>query len=271
MPKLSGVHRYVARYIEGLEELRGKVVVDVPCGDGRSSALFHARGAQVRAFDLYPEAMRVEGLQAQYADLADGLPLPDASADVLICQEGIEHMPDKVAVLAEFNRVLKPGGTLLLTAPSISNARSRVSMFLTESDFWRRTPPTEMDSVWATDDASGRVYFGHLFLVGVQHLMTVCKLSGFSLQQSRRTKPSNTSVVLGVLLYPWLALATLLGCALYDKRQHVDARWRRSILWERAKLNLSPTTLFCRNLFWVLRKDAAVPEVIAELKARRVA
>ncbi len=43
--------------------------------------------------------------------------LPDASADIVIISEVIEHMVDPKAVLAEISRCLKPGGMLILTVP----------------------------------------------------------------------------------------------------------------------------------------------------------
>lgn len=48
------------------------------------------------------------------------IPLPDASLDALLCTEVFEHVPDPMTVLAEFSRLLKPGGRLLLTVPMIS-------------------------------------------------------------------------------------------------------------------------------------------------------
>jgi SAM-dependent methyltransferase len=45
------------------------------------------------------------------------IPLPDCSLDGILCTEVFEHVVDPMAVLAEFSRLLKPGGKLLLTAP----------------------------------------------------------------------------------------------------------------------------------------------------------
>jgi SAM-dependent methyltransferase len=42
------------------------------------------------------------------------LPLPDASVDVVTCQQGLQFFPDKPAALAEMSRVLRPGGTVAL-------------------------------------------------------------------------------------------------------------------------------------------------------------
>jgi SAM-dependent methyltransferase len=48
------------------------------------------------------------------------IPLPAASLYAVLCTEVLEHVVDPMAVLAEFSRILKPGGKLLLTAPSVS-------------------------------------------------------------------------------------------------------------------------------------------------------
>ena len=48
------------------------------------------------------------------------IPQPDASFDVLVCTEVLEHVPDPVRALAECTRLLKPGGTLIVTAPFFS-------------------------------------------------------------------------------------------------------------------------------------------------------
>ena len=48
------------------------------------------------------------------------IPEPDASFDAVLCAEVLEHLPDPVKALDEFSRLLKPGGTLILTAPFAS-------------------------------------------------------------------------------------------------------------------------------------------------------
>ena len=48
------------------------------------------------------------------------IPRPDGSFDAIMCTEVLEHVPDAVAALTELNRLLKPGGYLLITAPFAS-------------------------------------------------------------------------------------------------------------------------------------------------------
>jgi len=263
----GSIDRYVLPYIESLPDLSGKTAIDIPSGEGRASYMFAKRGAQVRAFDLFPEFTKVEGVKGEYADLNDGVPVADGYADYLICQEGIEHMPDKVAIFREFNRALKEGGTLIITTPNLSNARGRMWMALVESDSMRRMPVTEIDSLWFTEQESDRLYFGHLFLSTVQHLQTVCSITGFEIVERRVTARSTSAIVLGVLMYPFLILGSLIAYFAYrGKNAHVDESRRKAILWDRVKLNLAPQTLFGKHIFWVLRKKKSVAERIAELK-----
>lgn len=48
------------------------------------------------------------------------IPVPDASFDAVMCTEVLEHVPDPIAALRELARVLRPGGTMILTSPFAS-------------------------------------------------------------------------------------------------------------------------------------------------------
>jgi len=268
---MRGIGKYVSRYIENLQDLSGKTVVDIPCGDGKVSHWFKERGATVEAFDLYPEFMKVEGIQAQYADMLERLPIEDASADFVVCVEGIEHIPNQPALLAEFNRILKPNGKLVLTTPNVSQLRARLSMCLLERDRWTRMPPSEIDCVWFSERRSDRIYFAHLFLTGVHYLRTIAAISGFEVKQRMRTKMNASSVLLGLLFYPGLCVATTIAFLIYRKSHrkknvHVDDEARNRVLWEHVKLNLSAKTLFCKHSFWILEKRSSVRESVERLK-----
>jgi SAM-dependent methyltransferase len=45
------------------------------------------------------------------------MPLPDAAVDVVLCQMGLQFVPDRPAALREMRRVLAPGGRLILNLP----------------------------------------------------------------------------------------------------------------------------------------------------------
>ncbi len=48
------------------------------------------------------------------------IPEPDASFDAILCVEVFEHIPNPILAIIEFQRLLKPGGVLILTAPFCS-------------------------------------------------------------------------------------------------------------------------------------------------------
>ncbi len=263
----TGIHKYVTEYIRSLPDLSGKNVLDIPCGDGRASYEFKKKGANVIALDLFPDFMKLPDLSAEYADLSEILPLESRTIDYIICQEGIEHIPNQLQVLEEFNRVLRKDGILLITTPNYSHVRARLSHFLLETDLWKRMPPTEIDGIWFTENNGDKLYFGHLFLMRVQHLQTLLTFTGFKVNKRIKTDIGFTSLIIGLPMYPIFVLFTLLSYMYYRKKNpHVEQGKKRDILWERVKLNLSPTTLFFKHIFWEVQKTAALDEVISKLK-----
>ena len=48
------------------------------------------------------------------------IPQPDASFDAIMCIEVFEHLPEPIAAIKEFSRLLKKNGSLILTAPFCS-------------------------------------------------------------------------------------------------------------------------------------------------------
>ena len=104
-------------------------MLEVACGSG-GPALFLARttSAQVTGIDLNEHGIAQANRQAQEqqlaervhfqrADASQPLPFADESFDAVVCIDSINHLPDRLAVLAEWRRVLKPGGRLLFTDP----------------------------------------------------------------------------------------------------------------------------------------------------------
>jgi SAM-dependent methyltransferase len=262
-----GINRYVAEYIGTLTDLSGKVVLDIPCGDGRACYEFIKKGAEVKAFDLFPCFMKLKEIKAEYADLTEILPIESNSVDYIICQEGIEHVPNQLKLLEEFNRVLKEDGILLITTPNYSQVSARLSRFFLESDYWQRMPPTEIDSIWFAENDSNKLYFGHLFLLGVQHFQSLLTIAGFKTKKRIKTEIGNTSLILGIVLYPLFVCVTLVSWMFYRRKNtHVEQVTRDKILWKRVKLNLLPKTLFCKHIFWVLGKENELHEVVVKLK-----
>jgi GrpB-like predicted nucleotidyltransferase (UPF0157 family)/SAM-dependent methyltransferase len=99
-------------------DVEGKRVLDVGCAAGHLSALLAGRGADVLGVDasagLVEVARRKFGGVARFevVDVSGPLPLPDGSIDVITASLVLHYLKDWGPTLAEFRRVLKPGGVL---------------------------------------------------------------------------------------------------------------------------------------------------------------
>jgi 2-polyprenyl-3-methyl-5-hydroxy-6-metoxy-1,4-benzoquinol methylase len=113
------------RYHFAARWAKGRQVLDVACGEGYGTALLARHAARVTGVDLAPAA--IAHARGAYAALANvqfveasctQMPLPDASFDVVVSFETVEHISGQAAFLDEIARVLKPGGLVVLSCPN---------------------------------------------------------------------------------------------------------------------------------------------------------
>lgn len=112
------------RYAFALPLARGRRVLDVACGEGYGSDLLASVAEEVIGIDVSPDA--VAHARARYGarrnlrfDCANALQLPvdAASVDLVVSFETLEHLREHEELLAEFHRVLRPEGVLLISSP----------------------------------------------------------------------------------------------------------------------------------------------------------
>ena len=103
------------------EDISGKYLLDAGCGTGWFSKKACERGAQVVSMDLG------EGLLSEVKKKCNSsrivgsileIPFNENTFDIIVSSEVIEHVPDPYQAIEELFRVLKPGGTLVLTTPN---------------------------------------------------------------------------------------------------------------------------------------------------------
>jgi malonyl-CoA O-methyltransferase len=98
-----------------MERLHPRRAVDVGCGTGRWTAPLGAIGIDASAAMLAIAAGK-PGLHGRLA-VAEATALPIASdcCDLVLCTLTLGHVRDAASAMREFERILQPGGTLILT------------------------------------------------------------------------------------------------------------------------------------------------------------
>jgi 2-polyprenyl-3-methyl-5-hydroxy-6-metoxy-1,4-benzoquinol methylase len=126
----------ILRTVRALPSYPRLRVLDLSCGRGEILAALKGdgcdvRGTHYRGDDYETRSGKESFLTALTADipvdanvdLTQRLPYDDASFDVVILSEVVEHLPAYISVLHEAGRVLAPNGHLVLSTPNVQRVR----------------------------------------------------------------------------------------------------------------------------------------------------
>jgi 2-polyprenyl-3-methyl-5-hydroxy-6-metoxy-1,4-benzoquinol methylase len=139
------------RFLGWLDLAPGRILLDVACGAGGPALrIAAATGCSIVGIDVHEKAVATasacasqrglaERAKFQAADATQPLPFSNASFEAITCIDAINHLPDRQGIIAEWARLLKPGGRVLFTDPitvtgALTNAeietRSSTSFYL---------------------------------------------------------------------------------------------------------------------------------------------
>lgn len=106
----------VRRILDGLPV---GTALDAACGTGRHTAYLAGLGHRVIGVDQSADMLSFAAARLPEADLVradlERLPLADRSVDLVVCALALTHAPRLAPVMAEFARVLRPGGHLVIS------------------------------------------------------------------------------------------------------------------------------------------------------------
>ncbi|MGE3872204.1 MAG: class I SAM-dependent methyltransferase [Parvibaculaceae bacterium] len=118
-------------FISWLDLTRSSRLLDVACGSGKPTLRIaqktqcHVSGVDIHADGIASATANAREIGYEgrahfhHANAAEPLSFESAVFDALTCIDAINHLPDRPRVLADWHRVLKPGGSLLFTDPIV--------------------------------------------------------------------------------------------------------------------------------------------------------
>jgi SAM-dependent methyltransferase len=177
-------------------------ILNIPCGDGDLSRKMKECGGNVVSSDLFPEYAKLAPGEVIKADMNEPLPFDDDSFDVVVCQEGIEHLENLPRFFAESRRILRDGGRLIVTTPNFMDLSSRLSYFLTGIKGFRGNFANEQSTIWGVAD--GRVYHGHAFSLPFFQIRYLMRVNHFDAVRIEGIKRSGTARTLYYAMRPFM-------------------------------------------------------------------
>ncbi len=117
---MKDYHRALADFMRGLRPGR---LLDAGSGSGELASALKEAGFDVLSLDLYAAGRGGAGFVV--ADLDRPLPFAGKNFDYVVCSEVIQYLENHAALFREFKRVLKDGGSVVLSMPNTLSAASR--------------------------------------------------------------------------------------------------------------------------------------------------
>ena len=218
------------RIMAELKALTPGRILDIPAGPGYLLKDLQGTGFTGIAADIDTRLHVLEGVEYAAVDMSDTFPFPDDSFDYVVSIEGIEHIQNHFAFLAEVSRVLKPGGRLILTTPNIGTMTSRWKFLLSGFHSMERGPfPLDTPNI----------FFEHINPISFSQLYFACERSGLHVEKLMTSHYRKGSRWLYWLLFPLVRWSTRRSCfpKMADPKIHSDNR--QLYEWLMSKENLT--------------------------------
>ncbi len=233
-------------------------LLDVPAGAGGYSKTLGEIGYAVVSMDLMPPAHRASPLSWIQADANLPFPFADGSFDYVLSREGIEHLENQVGFVRECARVLRPGGTLVITTPNLMHLSARLSYLLTGQRNLKRGLINEVQTLRMS--RGPHLYHGHVFMIDYFRLRYLLRLAGFEALAVFTDRYSPTALAMAPLApLLWAAARFSVRSAARNNRRKGLTAAPAPVTDEIIAHVHSPALLFGKRMIVTARRGAAGP------------
>jgi 2-polyprenyl-3-methyl-5-hydroxy-6-metoxy-1,4-benzoquinol methylase len=207
----ANTHRVVAELLGCLKDCRR--VLDIPCGEGAFVERISTADVEIHAADC-ADLLQTSRAIFQQADMNQRLPYADDQFDAVISIDGIEHLENPFGFVRQCARILRQGGSLIVSTPNISSLRSRWRWFLTGFHNKCKSPLDELRPS----------PLHHLSMISFPRLRYMLSSSGFRITAVRtnRIKPVSW------LYVPWIPLAYGLTAWVFAREERNPEQRKRN-------------------------------------------
>jgi methionine biosynthesis protein MetW len=177
-----------AKVLKIASDLGGERLLDIGCGDGSFTLLLKdaLKAKETVGIEIAPEAVDAlakKGLKAYQVDIDEQpFPLGSGSFDVVYCGEIIEHLFNPDHLLEEVYRVLKPGGSCILTTPNLAGWPNRLALLLGYQPFATSVSP-EHEGAGKLIMKGNEGQWGHIRVFTNRALLELLKIHQFKVKR----------------------------------------------------------------------------------------
>lgn len=190
----------VAELSEPLIPSAGRIL-DIGSGTGELLSALRATDPDVEAYacDYTDTLMQYEGQRVDVVDLnRQNLPYGESQFDLVTCTEVVEHLENYRHLIREMHRVLKRGGSVVITTPNVLSIQSRLRFLF--FGFWNLFGPLPVGR------AEQFSTVGHITPVSYFYLAHALAEAGFSVRALEIDKAQRSGVVKLLFFAPLIAL-----------------------------------------------------------------
>jgi len=122
---------------------KGKIL-DLGCGDGDYSRRLKDLGFEVVSGDIDIARFKYKNeIEFKHCDITKEMPFADNTFDYVLLMEVVEHLRNPYTVISEINRIIKKGGSLIISTPNILSLKSRLRFMFEGCYEYFREPPLD--------------------------------------------------------------------------------------------------------------------------------